>query len=131
MKESITNRKKIILIVLIVLLCISVGVLCGIGYYKRLIEASAIGLWMTGVQSLEKGETDYALFYISQAIGLKNDDPLFYQAMAEAYEAKQNQSMALDFYKIALKQYRQEKKGPINRIELKIQLLQAQTGESR
>ena len=112
----------------VIIASISIGVFGGINYNKRLIQASAIGLWMTGVQSLERGEIDYALFYISQAIGLKNDDPLFYQAMAEAYEANINQSMALEFYKIALQQYMVEKKGPIRRIERKIQLLQAQRG---
>jgi tetratricopeptide (TPR) repeat protein len=124
--KALTKNIKVIFIILLVLVSISIGAFGGVWYYKRLVQVSAIGLWMTGVQSLEKREYDYALFYISQAIGLKNDDPLFFQAMAEAYEAKQNKSMALEFYRIALEQYKEENKGPIKRIERKIELLQAQ-----
>ena len=125
MKALTKNRKKVVFIILLILASISIGAFGGVWYHKRLMQVSAIGLWMTGVQSLEKGDHDYALFYISQAIGLKNDDPLFFQAMAEAYEAK-HKSMALEFYGIALEQYKVENKGPIKRIERKIELLQAQ-----
>jgi tetratricopeptide (TPR) repeat protein len=123
------KAKKIFFILIVVVLSISIGVYGGIFYHKRQLQASAIGYWMTGVNYQKQREYDYALLYLSEAIALKNDDPLFYGSIAEVYEAKQNRVMALEFYKIALKLFKEEKAGPIKYIEKKIILLQSQIKE--
>jgi tetratricopeptide (TPR) repeat protein len=121
------QRTRTVFTVLPLLIGIAIGFFGGIWYQRSLMKASAIGFWMTGVQYLEKGDYDYALFYLNQAIGLKNDDPFFYHAIAEAHEAKCNIDMALEFYKLELEQYKRKGIGPLKKIESKIQLLQEQT----
>jgi tetratricopeptide (TPR) repeat protein len=120
--------KRALSIVILCIICVSIGVFGGIEYYKRDLAGSAIVLWMTGVDSLKKGEHDDALFYFSQSIALKNDDPMFFHSVDEAYEAKNNTEMALKFYSIALEKYRKEKTGPRQKLEEKIRTLKSQNG---
>jgi tetratricopeptide (TPR) repeat protein len=94
-------------------------------FYKDLMKANAAAFWMMGVESFKKGNYDYALFYYTQAIALHNDEPLFYQSLAEAYEAKKEIVMAVDFYKTALDKYKEKKRaGPAKFAEYKIKMLQ-------
>jgi tetratricopeptide (TPR) repeat protein len=121
--------KKLALPIVVALISITIGISLGITIHKRQMQASAIGNWMMGVDSLKKKEYDYALFYLSQAIGQMNDDPLFYESMGDAYSAKQNSTMALDFYRLALERYEKEQTGPRKTLAHKIELLQAQLKE--
>jgi len=118
--------KKLALPAAVALISILIGIFIGVTIHKRQMQASAIGNWMMGVDSLKKQEYDYALFYLSQAIGQMNDDPLFYESMGDAYGAKQNITMAIYFYKIALERYEKEQTGPRKTLAHKIELLQAQ-----
>jgi len=124
-------RKNVgMLAVVSVLVIISggIGAYTGVALYKdRLVVVSA-GLWGKGVSSTNKGDYDHALFYFSQAIALNKAEPLFYHSMAETYEAKQNNVMALEFYKLALEQYKSKKTGPIESIEYKVNSLQSKEG---
>ncbi|MBI5100316.1 MAG: hypothetical protein HZB33_00555 [Nitrospirae bacterium] len=95
------------------------GMFVGKKYYQQQLYGQAIWYWMMGVDSLKKHENDYALLYLSQATGIK-DDPMFYESLANAYEINQNDTMALFFYKLALKGYQAEKNGPIKKLESKV-----------
>jgi YD repeat-containing protein len=108
--QKIIKHKKIVLFFCIIILSsIAFGAFLGIHYYKKYEYAGAIGLWMKGVEALKEGDYDQALFFTSQAIGIKNDDALFYQTMAEIYEANNNIQMAIYFYDMALTLYKSEK----------------------
>ncbi len=126
-QKALKNKKILLIYSLIFLSSFMLGALSGIHYYKKYEYAGAIGLWMKGIEVLKDGEYDQALFFTSQAIGIRNDDALFYQTMAEIYEAKNNVQMAIYFYDIARTLYKSEDAGPIKLIEQKIKLLQAQT----
>ena len=95
------HKRKIIFALAVVLLIFSIGAFVGFRYHERLIRASSISLWMSGVAHAEKGEYDYALLCLSQAIAQRSDPP-YYQSRAEIYEEKQTPLMALQFYKLAL-----------------------------
>jgi len=122
------NIYRMALIAVLVSISIVIGIFIGKTIYKRQMQASAVGLWMMGVDSLKKQEYDYALFYLSQAIGQMNDDPFFYESMGDAYTAKKNVNMALVFYKLALERYEREQTGPRKKLRHKIELLQPQLG---
>jgi len=127
MKPSL---KIIVFTILGVIFGIAIGILIGIKYEHTQMQGRAIAYWMMGVDSLEKKQYDYALLYLSQATALRND-AVFYQSMAETYELKQNLAMALEFYKLALRGYKEEKAGPIKKMEQKVELLNAQVKEQK
>lgn len=116
--------KKTLLIILIISVSFSIGAYSGVTFYKNIIKGKAVGSWVKGAESLKNGQKDLALSYFTQAVALKDDEPMFFCSVAEVYELERNTVMAIAFYKMALDLYEKEKKGPAERIKRKIERLE-------
>jgi len=123
MKEM-GKKKRIGFIALLVLASLAIGMFSGVGFYKQLIKSNAAGFWIKGATALKDGHDDYALLYFTQAVTLKNDEPMFFRSVAEVYEKQQKTEMAIEFYKLALNLYKREKTNPTKSIVQKIESLE-------
>jgi hypothetical protein len=115
----------------VILISISIGAFGAIHFQKQLIRASAYAFWLKGAECFERKDYGYAIFYVTQAVTLKDNEPVFVSSLAEAFENKGDIAMSLDFYKMAFDMYKEKKDGGgMSRLmERKIQLLQSKKDE--
>ena len=124
MQFIIKHMFTIIIFIVFLIVATVIGLFLGIYIHDSAMVIEAAASWLTASEYLKTGELDRALFYASQAVILKKDDPLYLLTVAELFEAKGDNKMAIEFYQQTLVLYKKKKTGPIVIIEKRLTDLQ-------
>ena len=125
------HKRTVVYAIAIISLSLLAGAYVGVTYCKKMIHANAFALWARGMESFHDGQYDQAMFYYTQAVALKNDEPVFVLSVAETYEAKKDVATAIVFYEAAVEKYKELKmEGKIKSIEKRIEKLRIPKGVS-